>query len=74
MEWQLVVVAFGALLVVVGLAVVVHAVISRERQDPVDPDEPGAEEFLEQYFALEEFNDEELRERLEQLRGVSGIR
>ncbi|HMK10210.1 MAG TPA: hypothetical protein VK461_01375 [Acidimicrobiales bacterium] len=72
MGWQVVGVVLGILLVIVGFIVVFRAVIHRERQDAAD--DPEAEDFLAEYFALEEFNDAELRERLEHLRGVPDLR
>ncbi len=70
MGWQVVVVALSVLLVVVGLVLIVAAVKRREQPDPPD----DSEDFLTEYFALEEFNDAEFRERLEHLRGVPELR
>ncbi|HTN78294.1 MAG TPA: hypothetical protein VMK16_01375 [Acidimicrobiales bacterium] len=70
--WQVVGLVLGIVLVIVGLVVVVRAVVDRERHDTAD--DPEAEEFLAEYFALDEFNDAELRERLEHLRGVPDLR
>jgi uncharacterized membrane protein len=72
MSWQVAGVVLGALLVVVGLVMVVRAAIGRERRDTSE--ESNAEEFLAEYFSLEEFNDAELRERIEHLRGVPELR
>ncbi len=55
------------------IAVVVLLV--RRRARPVEATEPDAEDFLAEYFALEEFKHEaDLRERLEHLRGVPELR
>ena len=55
------------------IAVVVFVV--RRRARPVTPTEHDAEDFLEEYFALEEFeHDADLRERLEHLRGQPELR
>jgi uncharacterized membrane protein len=69
MSWLLLVLVLG-LLILVGVAAV--AVIRRPRTDP--PADSDAEDFLTEYFALEEFDDNELRERLEHLRGVPDLR
>ena len=58
---------------VVLIAVVVFLV--RRRARPVRPTEHDAEDFLAEYFALEEFeHDADLRERLEHLRGQPELR
>ena len=72
MGWQVVVVALSVLVVVVGLVLIVAAVKVRGQPDP--PDDSEAEDFLTEYFALEEFDDAQLQERLEHLRGVPELR
>ncbi len=58
--------------IVILVAVVVVFVRRSSRPEP--PTDSEAEDFLTEYFALEEFDDEKLRERLEHLRGVPELR
>jgi hypothetical protein len=70
MGWQLV--AGGLLFAMVVVAWVVFLELCRKRLEP--PVATEAEDYLTEYFALEEFDDEELRERIEHLRGVPELR
>jgi uncharacterized membrane protein len=60
---------------VVLIAVVLVVFLVRRSARPERPTESDAEDYLAEYFALEEFNnDADLRERLEHLRGVPELR
>jgi uncharacterized membrane protein len=71
MEWFVVGCAL-ALVFVIVVAWVVFLELCRRRLEP--PVATKADDYLTEYFALDEFNDEELRERIEHLRGVPELR
>ena len=64
-----------ALTLVFVVLVAVVAVLVRRSTRSEPPAESDAEDFLTEYFALEEFkHDADLRERLEHLRGAPELR
>ena len=69
MEWFVVA---CALVFVIVVAWVLFLELCRRRLEP--PVATKADDYLTEYFALDEFNDEELRERIEHLRGVPELR
>ena len=63
-----------ALMCVLAVVVAVVLLLVRRNAKPEPGTDFDSEEFLAEYFALEEFNDEDLRDRLEHLRGVPELR
>ena len=67
MEWLVVA---GVFVIVVAWVVLLE--LCKRRLEP--PVATEADDYLTEYFALDEFNDEELRERIEHLRRVPELR
>ena len=72
MSWQL---FAGTLGFLVLLAAVIVLLVRRRRSQPSMglATESQPEAFLTEYFALDEFNDEELRQRLERMRSAPNV-